>query len=267
MRLLLGQWTPRVAAPAENIARIDAALAASPAELAIFPELYVSGYRAGDRLHGLALRPGEGHYAELGAIARRRGSWIVVGTPIAVPERPGETYNAVAIFGPDGSADYQVKRYLPTYGPFEEGRYFTPGDRSEPFKCAGHAAGLAICYDAFFPEIFRGLSAAGADLLIIVSASPVTSRKLFERILPARAIENACPAIYVNRVGVEDGIVFGGGSGAWDVRGEPVPLTGDAVAGGEAEEVTLWGEIDLNESGRWRPFRPVLRDVTARPAT
>jgi predicted amidohydrolase len=266
MRLLLGEWAPWVGDPDANIARIDAALSAHPAELAVFPELYVSGYRAGDRLHGLALAPGRGGFVELERIARSRECTMVVGTPIVVPDRPGETYNAVALFAPDGTARYQVKRYLPTYGPFEEGRYFTPGGRSEVLPLGAHRVGLAICYDAFFPEIFRGLAAEGAELLVIVSASPVTSRRLFEKILPARAVENACPVIYVNRVGVEDGIVFGGASGAWDVRGEPIPLDRVSVAGGEAEEASYVGSIDLNEARRWRPFRPVLRDVAARPA-
>ncbi len=267
MRLLLGEWSPRIGDPAGNIARIDAALARHPADVAILPELYVSGYRAGDRLHGLALLPGSGGHAELSRIAAARRCHLIVGTPIVVPERAGETYNAVALFAPDGSSAYQVKRYLPTYGPFEEGRYFTPGGRSAPFPLGDRRVGLAICYDAFFPEIFRELAAAGAELLVVVSASPVTSRRLFEKILPARAVENACPVVYVNRVGVEDGIVFGGGSGLWDVRGEPVPLERSPVPDGEAEEATLVGTVDLGEARRWRPFRPVLRDLAARPAT
>jgi predicted amidohydrolase len=265
MRVLLGELAPRLGDVAANVGRIEAALDAAPAPLAVFPELFLSGYRAGDRLHGLALRAGDEHMARLTEIARRHRSHLVVGAPVVSTERPGEIYNAVLLIGPDGSVGYQVKRYLPTYGPFEEGRHFTPTGRSRPLALAGRRIGLAICYDTFFPEIFRGLAAEGAELLIVVSASPVTSRALFGKLLPARAIENACPVLYVNRVGVEDGIVFGGGSGAWDVRGEPRPLERTAPSPGEPEEALFRAEVDLEEPGRWRPFRPVLRDVTARP--
>src|SRR5208282_5043714 len=104
-----------------------------------------------------------------------------------------------------------------------------------------------------------------AGLLVVISASPVTSRRLFERLLPARAIENGVPAIYVNRVGVEDGVVFGGGSGAWDPRGEPILTTPVPFAPADPEESLSTVEIDPTESARWRPFRPVLRDVAGRP--
>jgi len=86
-----------------------------------------------------------------------------------------------------------------------------------------------------------------------------------QKLLPARAVENACPVVYVNRVGVEDGIVFGGGTGAWDTRGEPIPSVSLPLESIEPEEALMGVEIDLSEAGRWRPFRPVLRDVASRP--
>jgi predicted amidohydrolase len=78
-------------------------------------------------------------------------------------------------------------------------------------------------------------------------------------VLPARAIENAVPLVYVNRVGVEDGVVFGGGSQSLDARGETLdPSRTDAARSDEAVWVV---EIDLEDAARWRPFRPVLRDI------
>ncbi|MCI4373884.1 MAG: hypothetical protein L3K02_09645, partial [Thermoplasmata archaeon] len=68
-----------------------------------------------------------------------------------------------------------------------------------------------------------------------------------------------------NRVGVEDGIVFGGGSGLWDPRGEAVDVEERTVGGLGPEERVLLAEVDLAEAARWRPFRPVLRDVATRP--
>jgi predicted amidohydrolase len=266
MRVLLGELAPRPGKVEENLARLDASLEGSHAELAVFPELFLSGYRVGDRVHALALTRGEGAAEELSRIARRRAVGIVVGAPLRSPERPGEVQNAVLLATPTGELGVQVKRYLPTYGPFEEGQFFTPTDRSEPLAYGSRRLGLAICYDTFFPEVFRELALGGAGLLAVVSASPVTSGRLFAKLLPARAVENALPVLYANRVGVEDGIVFGGGSGAWDVRGEPIPLTARAAPSGAPEEHLWEGEVDLEEPRRWRPFRPVLRDLRSRPA-
>ncbi len=265
MRLLLAQLAPRPGDLAANLERIRAVTAAAPSDLAIFPELYLSGYRIGDRVHRLALREGDAMTAGLRKIAHDSRATLIVGAPLASRERSGEVHNAVLAVRPDGEVHIQVKRYLPTFGPFEEGAHYTPTDESRPVPVAARSIGLEICYDAFFPEVSRSLALQGAELLVIVSASPTTSGPLFARLLPARAIENGFPVVFVNRVGVEDGVIFGGGSGAWDARGEAIP--GRDVDGVELapEEQLLEVVIDPVESARWRPFRPVLRDISARP--
>lgn len=268
MRLTLGQLAPTPADPVRNLERIEKVVQTAPADLALFPELFLSGYRVGDRFHALALDPlGTDPTSEgLHRLARESGVPIAVGAPVGSPDRKGEVQNAVVLAPPAGDLAYQVKRYLPNFGPFEEGLAFSPTDRSRPFPVAGRPVGFEICYDVFFPEVARDLALAGAELLVNLSASPVTSRRLFDRLLPARAIENGMPVVYVNRVGVEDGIVFGGGSAAWDPRGEPIPLETVAVPGLASEEAVYRTEIDVAAVGRWRPFRPVLRDLSARPA-
>ena len=241
------------------------ALEAEPCDLAVFPELFLSGYRVGDRFHELAVGPGDAIWSGLVGLARTHHATLVVGAPTRSDERKGELQNAVLAFGADGSVGAQVKRYLPNFGPFEEGVPFTPTDESRPVPFGTHRLGLSICYDTFFPEVSRSLALAGADVLIVVSASPVTSGPLFDKLLPARAIENGLPVVYVNRVGVEDGVVFGGGSGIWDPRGEPEPTRAVASPSLAPEERLLRIDLDLDEPSRWRPFRPVLRDVATRP--
>ena len=267
MRLLLGQLAPVPGDVERNVERIRACVKVADCDLAVFPELYLSGYRIGDRFHRHALRPGDAATESLRAIARDAATTVVVGAPVVSTERAGELRNTVLVVRPDGAVAQQVKRYLPTFGPFEEGSVFTPTETSRPIPIAGHPVGFQICYDVFFPEVSRDLALSGAELLVVISASPVTSRRLFERLLPARAIENGLAAVFVNRVGVEDGIVFGGGSGAWDVRGEPMALKSLDVPGGAPEESLTVVEVDPAEAARWRPFRPVLRDVATRPAT
>lgn len=260
MKLLLAELAPRRGELEANLARIESIVHGRHADLLALPELFLTGYRVGDRLRQLALRRDSPEEKRLVAAARELGGAIVTGA-VTPAGRPGEIQNAAVLVGPDGVLGVQPKRYLPTFGPFEEGTMFTPGATSTPIVLGNRRVGLAICYDAFFPEIARPLALAGAELVLYLSAAPVTSRTLFDRILPARAIENALPVAYVNRVGVEDGLVFGGGSGAWNARGDPlVPLEPTLPDAGDGERL-LEFDLDLDEGARWRPFRPVLRDA------
>ena len=264
MRLLLAQLAPVPGDLDRNVERLRAAVRAAPCDLAVFPELFLSGYRVGDRVHRLALRATDPAISALREVASASGTTVVVGTPVASRERSGEVHNAALAVTPSGDLRTQVKRYLPTFGPFEEGVPFTPTERSDPVRLSGATVGLEVCYDVFFPEVSRELALGGAELIVAISAAPVTSRRLFDRLLPARAIENAVPVVYVNRVGVEDGIVFGGGSGGWDPRGEPIASTPVPFAPAAPEESLALIEVDTHEATRWRPFRPVLRDIAGR---
>ena len=257
MHVLLAQLAPRRGDLATNLGRLTAVVQAHPADLYVFPELFLFGYAPGDRVHRMALVAGDPSVAAMAALAMERHTGILVGGPWRSDDRPGEVHNAALLLAPDGSVQVQVKRYLPNFGPFEEATIYTPTDTSTPLALGQHRLGVQICYDAYFPEVSRELALRAAVLLVVLSAAPVTSKGLFEKVLPARAVENACPLVYVNRVGVEDGIVFGGGSRAWDSRGEPLPAESLELAGGTPEERLDLVEIDLDDVPRWRPFRPV----------
>lgn len=266
MRLVLAELAPAPGDLATNLEAVERTVREAPCDLAVFPELFLSGYAIGDRVHAVALREGDRSAARLSDLARSSSTTIVVGAPVASAERPGEVENSALLFDPSGATFRQVKRYLPNFGPFEEARSYTPTDRSRAARVGARRLGLEICYDVFFPEVSRELALDGAELLVAISAAPVTSRRLFEKLLPARAIENGLPVVYVNRVGVEDGFVFGGGSGVWDPRGEPLARSVRAGGPGRTEgEQLLEAEVDLDVVRRWRPFRPVLRDVASRP--
>lgn len=264
MQVLLAQLAPRRGDLAANLRRVEEVVRGSAADLYVLPELFLSGYAPGDRVHRMALVAGDESTGALTRLARERKAGVLVGAPWRTADRPGEVHNAALLAGPDGSLQVQVKRYLPNFGPFQEASIYSPTDASVPLTWGAHRLGVEICYDAYFPEVSRELALQAAVLLLVLSAAPVTSGGLFEKVLPARAVENACPLVYVNRVGVEDGIVFGGGSHAWDSRGELLPTESLPLSHAAPEERLDRVEIDLDDVPRWRPFRPVLRDV-ARP--
>ena len=100
---------------------------------------------------------------------------------------------------------------LATFGPFEEGLYFGAGSSGTLMEVEGRKIGVVICYDLFFPELAKSYALAGAETVICISASPITSRDFFERLIPARAIENTA---YVGlcqpgRVPAEPGVLRG----------------------------------------------------------
>lgn len=262
MRVTLAEVAPVRGDVEPNLALLRGVLKrAEGSDLVALPELFLTGYANGDRVHRLALDLSSELGRRLIAMVKGQGAWVALGTPLRHRTRTGETENAVILISPRGDVHVQSKRYLPTFGPFEEGQHYSPGLSSDPVVTPFGKVGLQICYDAFFPEVSRELLLKGAQFLLIVSASPVTSRPLFEKVLAGRAVENGCPVAYVNRVGVEDGLVFAGGSGIWDPRGEP--LTPDVV-GLKGEDRLLNFDLTLEDSARWRPMRPVIRDLASR---
>ena len=95
----------------------------------------------------------------------------------------------------------------------------------------------------------------GADIIICISASPSTTRKYFETLLPARAIENTVFMVFVNLVGTQEDLVFWGGSQVYD------PLAKQVVKAPYFKESITTCEIDLNDIKIARANRPVLRDI------
>ncbi len=259
MRVVLAELAPVRGEPLANLRTLEATVRRyNGAHLIAFPELFLSGYRVGDQAHLLALEPGSPLLGRVQKAARRSGAWIVVGAPWRSSPRAGEIQNTAIWVDPSGSVSVQGKRFLPTFGPFEEGLHYAPGRRGLVLPSPWGKLGAEICYDVFFPEVSRDLAMGGADLLVILSASPVTSRPLFERLLPARAIENGLWVAYVNRTGVEDGLVFAGGSGIWTPQGVAVD---PAESRTEGEDRVLSFDIEPTGTRRGRPFRPVLRDL------
>jgi len=175
-----------------------------------------------------------------------------------MPERePGtrRLFNTSVLVAPDGKVASYRKVYPANFGPFEEGLYFGRGSELTLARTKLGKIGLLICYDAFFPELAKAYALQGADLLAIISAAPATSKPFFDRILPARAIENALFVLYANLVGTQLNVVFQGGSQAIGPRGEDLGKARDF------EEGTVLAEVDLRDLKTARAFRPTLRDT------
>jgi len=187
------------------------------ANVAIFPELFLSGYVLNQGLLRIA-KGWQRYNDEISKIASERGVAIVYGTPRIVD---GVIRNSAVAVLPDGNWVAYDKMHLVNFGPFREALYMAPGSEPKMFRLGGLRFGLSICYDLFFPELHRFYARAGADVIINISASPSTSKPLFETLISARAIENTLFHVYVNwgGGGYLEGFPWWGGSRVVDPRG------------------------------------------------
>ena len=253
MKAVLAQAEPAVGRTEANLGKMAKVLAGAEADLALFGELYLSGYMARDALPKLA-EPIDGPSVRAVAkMAAEHGTHVVFG----MPERAtaGTLYNASVLVAPDGRTWTYRKIYVANFGPFEENVWFGRGNDLVLAETKVGKIGLLICYDTFFPELAKALVLRGAEALAIISAAPHTSRRFFDAVLPARAVENAAYVLYANLVGTELNQVFSGGTQAWGPRGEDLGRAKDH------REDVLAVDVDLRSINVAREFRPTVRDT------
>jgi predicted amidohydrolase len=224
-------------------------------DLAIFPEMSLTGYVLLDQVYELAETIPGSSVTTVETLARETGIHIIFGMPELSEKTQGTIYNTAVLVGPKGYIGKYRKMYLPTHSVFEEKRYFRPGYESAAFQTELGNIGLTICYDVFFPEVFRLVRLNGAQLIVCISASPAVRRGYFEILTAARAIENTAYLAYVNLSGVEDGLQFWGGSML-------VSPTGDAIAKAKYDvEDFVVCEVEFSDLRTAETFIPTLRDL------
>jgi len=221
LRVALAQLNVTVGDLEANRRRIEDAIRSAQAwmaDLVVVPELAVPGYPPED----LLLKP-QFVTANLRTlerlVPRARGVAVLAG--FVDRDGQGRLYNAAAVLA-DGRwiATYR-KQHLPNYGVFDEARYFTPGAAAVMLEVGGARVGVTICEDLWEARPCRALAAAGARLVVNLSASPYHAGKLRqrERLFARRARENHLAIAYCNLVGGQDELVFDGGSLVLDAGG------------------------------------------------
>jgi len=225
------------------------------ADLAIFPELSLTGYVVRDQFYELAETIPGPTVEKVEALAKKTGMHVIFGMPELSEKTRATVFNTAVFVGPKGLIGKYRKMYLPTHSVFEEKRYFRPGYQTAAFQTELGNIGLCICYDIFFPEVLRLTRLKGAQLIVCISASPALRRSYFETLTCARAIENTVYLAYVNLAGVQDGLQFWGGS-------RLVSPTGDVLAKAKYdEEDFVTCEVDYNDLRMAETFIPTLKDL------
>ena len=209
IKLALAQISSKRENKSENLRKIEELTIKAKeqgADLIIFPEMSLTGYVILDQVYELAETIPGPSTDKVETLAKKTGMHIVFGMPELSEKTQATIFNTAVLVGPKGLIGKYRKMYLPTHSVFEEKRYFRPGYEASAFETGIGNIGLSICYDVFFPEVFRLSRLKGAQLIVCISASPAVRRGYFEILTCARALENTAFIAYVNLAGVEDGL-------------------------------------------------------------
>lgn len=202
-------WVGDIAGNVKKMHALTLDAKARGADIVIFPELALVGYPPED----LLLRPtlGERVREAMAKLAEIEGIVVILGYPHI--DHHG-TFNSAAILQDGSQKGFYHKQCLPNYGIFDEQRYFQKGRNQVLFDYKGVTIGLLICEDIWHDEPIQALKQAGADLVIVINASPFEIGKQTARksLLTQHSSTHHLPIIYVNTVGAQDDIVFDGGS-------------------------------------------------------
>ncbi|MGC8663716.1 MAG: carbon-nitrogen hydrolase family protein [Thermoplasmata archaeon] len=234
-----------------NIRRMISFIKEKDAHLYVFPELYLTGYLLRDDLYSQGIERDHEMFNVLKNVMKEKKSTLIFGFP---EKENGFLYNSAMVIDEKGDTHIYRKMQLPNFGPFEELIYFKPGEETLTVPTSYGNIGIEICYDIFFPFITEDLALKGSRYIVNISASPVTSRAMFEMLIPARAVENTVFFIYNNWAGTQRNIVFWGGSTIVSPRGLILKKAQ------YIKEEKLEEELDENEIKLARFLRPVLRD-------
>ncbi len=235
---------------------------ADGADLVVFPELGLTGYQLQDLSAEVAMRLDDPRLSALAA--GTDGCSAVVSFVEEAPDH--RLYIAAALLEDGAIRHVHRKIYLPTYGLFDERRFFAAGQilRATPSRL-GTPVGLAVCEDFWHLTVPLLLALDGAQVLVNVSSSPgrdvaavnevgLGTATSWRTLMRTYAMLTTSFVVFCNRVGVDESVTFWGGSEVIGPDGEPVfqaPLHDEGV---------FVAEIDLADLRRERIVLPVLRD-------
>ena len=236
---------------AHHVAYIKRAIA-KRADIVVFPELSLTGYSVRDLNWEVAINVSEsGGLKELLKLSK---SITIIAGGVEEAENFG-LYNSAFVLEDGKLYSGHRKIYPPTYGMFEEMRYFNQGKEARTFNSKHGKLGILICEDLWHISLPYILASDGADVIIALAASPTRMSGAAEH-LPSAVINSehhktyarllSTYVVFANRVGIEDGVNFWGGSSVQSPDGNTV------VRARLFEEDLVFAEIDLAELRRAR---------------
>ena len=264
VKVALAQISPQLGNVEENLSihlQIANTAHQKGVQLLVFPELSLTGYWLRDQAFSVAMIPSAENKTFAALLDTSRRVDMVVG--FVERDRRYRYLISAAYLSKGRIVHIHRKVYLPTYGMFDEGRYFASGNAIQAFDTQFGRMGLLICEDFWHMSSAYLLWLDGADLLILTSSAPQSELADDEKMGSATRVEliaNTYASIFtnfvihVNRTGSEAGANFYGGSTVFGPEGNQiVPSTYN-------KEGLFTAELDLMQLRRARIRLPLLRD-------
>lgn len=251
MRISIGQMDVRKAEPDTNLAvvsQLAVEAAARDTDLLLLPELWGSGYDL-EQAERYATAVDDGLFAATAELAAQHDLYIFGSLLSSVH---GEPTNTGVLFDPEGRAVAEYSK-LHLFRLMDEDRWLAPGPTRTLAEAPWGRAGLSICYDLRFPELYRTYALDGAHLFLVPAQWPHPRLSHWRTLLRARAIENQVFVVACNRVGETEGTEFCGHSAIVDPWGETIVEAGE-------EPVLLTADVDLGRVDEVRLKIPVFQD-------
>jgi predicted amidohydrolase len=264
VKLALAQISPTLGNVEKNLALHESAAreaSESGADLILYPELSLTGYRLGDMVPRRALRLDRPSPVLDRLLRASESIDLLVG--LVEESEDIRFYNAAVYLSGGAILAVHRKCYLPTYGMFEEGRDLAAGEAFRAFDTRHGRLGILICEDLWHPTSAGILAQDGAEALLVCSAGPtrglsagggLSTVETWEELARVTARFHTVYVAYCNRVGFEDEWNFGGGSFVMDPTGKPV------ASAPELEPAVTLAELSRDRLRRARASYPLLRD-------
>ncbi|WP_206453308.1 nitrilase-related carbon-nitrogen hydrolase [Aurantimonas marina] len=258
MRVAAFQLAASGEASSARLAAIEAHVAEAKqagATLAVFPELALPGYGAGEAIKDEARARGDDDLAALARLAAQSDVAIVSGIAL---QRDGAIVNAAVLLRPGEEPVVYAKRQL--YSDYEKA-LFRPGEMPPPIvDIGGMKAGLLVCFDVEFPEHVRDLAKRGAEIVLVPTALPRSPAAHFiaRNVIPVRAFENQVFVVYADWCGADERFAYQGLSSIAAPDGSRLAEAGDS------EPAMLIADIDpgaFTASKEQNPYLDELRAV------
>ena len=204
MRIAIAQVRGQMDDPPANASKAKMLLNNTDVDLLIFPELFATGYdkecgKFADNMETLFMAK---------VIKNMNGRSVLFGRPV---RDNGKLYDCAVLS--DGANEQIYKKiHLDVNEKFSEKDVFAAGNEPKIFEFKGLRIGMAIGNDVMFNELFRWYASKNTDMVICISAVSKAVLEKYEKVLPARCVENSMEMIFVNMVGPDPGFTMGGGS-------------------------------------------------------
>jgi predicted amidohydrolase len=250
MKLGLVQYAPVWENPEESILKIEQLLKSSSSkfDLLIFPEMTLTGFtmkaeKFAEEIDGTGTK----YFIHL---AERLKTDVFAG----IIECDGKNiYNSLTHFDSFGLIKARYRKIHP-YSNAQEDKSYSAGEETVVTKIDQVKIGLSVCYDLRFPELYRLYAKERVDILINIANWPIPRIEHWKTLLKARAIENQCFMVGVNRVGDDPANQYNGCSAVYDPMGNEIVMI-------ENSEKIIETDIDLGLVNATRSKLPFLQDI------